>query len=138
MMDHIKNFRFGAYLTIVSMIVGVIGLIRYLGWSTSYGGVDYIVAAGFVIALMFDLILICRDDSVFCILATAGYSLALFRILADSVGTFVDMFQGINMFGDVTQIGNIVSISAFAAVSTVLSMIVSFMPIRKAECECTK
>lgn len=137
-MNHVKKFGVGAYLTILAMLVGVTGLIRYLSWSSAHGSVDNIVAAGFVIGMVFDVILICREDSIFCILATVGYSLALFRILADSVGTFVDMFQGINMFGDVTQIGNIVTISAFAAISTVLSIIVSFMPIMKAECECTK
>lgn len=137
-MNRIKIFSVGAYLTILAMLVGVIGLVRYISWSSSHGGVDPIVAVGFVIAMVFDVVLICRDDSIFCILATVGYSLALFSLLADSVGTFVDMFQGINMFGDVTQIGNIVFISVFAAVSAVLSIIVSFMPIRKAECECTK
>ncbi len=126
-----KKFSVGDYFIIAAIITGLIGLIKFVSWAGAHGAMDYLVIAGFVLALVLDVVLLHIENSYFCVLATVGYSLALFKLLADSVGTFVDLFQGINMFGDVSQMGNIVNISIFAAISAVLSVVISFMPLKK-------
>ena len=51
---------------------------------------------------------------------------ATVKILTDSVGSFVDAFQGIQMFGDATQVHNIVSIAAVAGIGILISVIAAF------------
>lgn len=129
-MNFLKRLRLNEIIVIAAMIVGLAGLIRFVSWSAAHDAMDYIIVAGFVMAIVFDVLLLHFDNDIFYVLATTGYSLALFKLLSDSVGTFVDLFQGINMFGDVSQMGNIVSISILAAISSALSVIVSFMTRR--------
>ena len=51
--------------------------------------------------------------------------------VTNQVGSFVDAFQGINMFGDATQVGTIISISIVMAVSMVLTVLAGFMRRKK-------
>jgi hypothetical protein len=80
-----------------------------------------------VIGLALDIVLIFYDNDYLMIATTVCYSIAVFQLLVDSVGSFVDKFQGIVMFGDSTQVGTIISISCLIVVSALASIIASFM-----------
>ena len=91
----------------------------------------YIIVAALAIGIILDIVLMVREYSILKVLTTACYSVAAVKILTDSVGSFVDAFQGINMFGDATQVGTIISIAAVMFVGVLLSIISSFLKYRK-------
>ena len=74
-----------------------------------------------------NLVMVVKDEDLLVVLSTACYAYALFRHLTNQVGSFVDAFQGINMFGDATQVGNIVSIAIVMAVGAILPILAGFM-----------
>ena len=80
-----------------------------------------------MIGILADVILLVKEMDILKVIATAAYTIAAVRLLADSVGSFVDAFQGIVMFGDATQVGTIVSIAAVMLAAVLVSVIASFM-----------
>lgn len=86
-----------------------------------------IVVAALAVGIVAELWLLFKDNDYLIILATACYSVALMKHLTNSVGSFVDAFQGINMFGDASQVGAIISIAAVMLVSIVLSIASGFL-----------
>lgn len=121
------NKAAGFYFVALAAIIAVISLIRYLMWAPSHKSMDYIVAAALVLGIVIDLIMTVKDNDYLSILATACYSVATVKMLTGSVGSFVDAFQGINMFGDASQVSRIISISVVMAVSILLSIIAGFL-----------
>lgn len=88
---------------------------------------DAVILAALIVGLLIDIVLIFKDSDYLIILTTVFYSIAVFKLLVNSVGSFVDAFQGINMFGDATQVSTIISISIVMLVSVILSIIASFL-----------
>lgn len=88
---------------------------------------DYIILAALAAGCLLDVILVFRDNAYMVIAATACYSIAGVKLLTNSVGSFVDAFQGINMFGDATQVGTIISIAGVMFVGIVLSICAGFL-----------
>lgn len=127
MMTLLKNKTPGFYVILVSAIAAVISLVRYAMWAPSHNAMDATVAAALVIGIVLNLVLTVRDEDILVVISVACYSYALFRHLTNQVGSFVDSFQGIKMFGDATQVGTIVSIAIVMAVGVVLSIIAAFM-----------
>ena len=127
----LKNKAAGFYFASIACLIGIISIIRFLIWAPKHGSMDYIIVAALIIGIVMDIVLMFREYSIFKVLATACYSVAAVKILTDSVGSFVDAFQGINMFGDATQVGNIISIAAVMFVCVLLSIISSFLKYRK-------
>lgn len=117
----------GFYFVILAVLAAVISVIRFAVWAPGHKAMDGLILAGLIAGMAVDVIVLFRDNDFLMILATACYSVALFRLLTNSVGSFVDAFQGINMFGDATQVGTILSISAVMAVSALLSIIAGFL-----------
>ncbi|MDO4619925.1 MAG: hypothetical protein Q4B09_04815 [Lachnospiraceae bacterium] len=123
---------FGFCLVVLAAVLGIVSLVRFQMWAPSHNGSDTIITAALVIAILLDICLMIRDSSFAIILATVGYTVAGVKLLTNSVGSFVDAFQGINMFGDATQVGSIISIAAVILVCVLLSIIASFMTRVKA------
>lgn len=123
----LKEKAVGFYFLIVTAVIGIVSLIRFIIWAPAHNAMDTMVVAAIVIGLILNVILFVKDHDFLIVLMTASYSVATVRILTDSVGSFVDAFQGINMFGDAAQVGTIVSISAVLAVGVLLSIIASFL-----------
>jgi hypothetical protein len=99
----------GFYLVLISVVAGIVATIYYVNWSTGISA------------------LLKWDNDYIVIAATVGYAIALFQLLSDSVGSFVDAFQGIVMFGDATQVGSILTIVYILAASSVCMIIAGFM-----------
>lgn len=123
----LKEKAVGFYFLIVTAVIGIVSLIRFIIWAPAHNAMDIMVVAAIVIGLILNVILFVKDHDFLIVLMTASYSVATVKILTDSVGSFVDAFQGINMFGDAAQVGTIVSISAVLAVGVLLSIIASFL-----------
>jgi hypothetical protein len=126
-----KNFfakkSYGFYAVVLALIVAVISLVRYLAWAPAHNATNSLVVAALVIGIVLNVIVMIRDEDLLIVAATACYSFAVFRHLADQVGSFVDAFQGINMFGDATQVGNIVSIAIVMGIGVLLTIISGFL-----------
>lgn len=117
----------GFYLASLAGIVAIISTIYYVAWAPAHNAMNSLVLAALIIGIIIDVVLIIYDNSYLIIATTVCYSIAFFQILADSVGSFVDMFQGIVMFGDSTQVTTIISICSLILVSVIASIIASFM-----------
>lgn len=124
---NLKEKAVGFYLVILAGIISIISLIRFLMWAPKHGSMDAVIVAALAAGLILDIILILKDNDYLVVAATACYSIAVIKLLTNSVGSFVDAFQGIQMFGDATQVSTIISISKVMAVGVLLSVIASFM-----------
>jgi hypothetical protein len=132
MKELLSKKAIGFYFAAFAGIIAIVSIIRYAIWAPEHGAMNLLILAALSLGLVIDIVLIFYDNSYLIVAATACYSIAVFQLLADSVGSFVDMFQGIVMFGDSTQVGTIVSISCFILVSVFASILASFMKRVKA------
>jgi hypothetical protein len=117
----------GFYFVVLAGLVAILSVVRYVSWAPAHNAVNTFILISLIIGIVIDLVLFFYDNDFLIILSTVCYSVALFQLLADSVGSFVDAFQGIVMFGDSTQVGTITSISTFIAISILASILASFM-----------
>lgn len=116
----------GFYIVLAAAAAAVVSVIRFAAWAPAHQAMDTAILGALAAGIICDVILIARDCDYLMIISTACYSFGLFRLLTNSVGSFVDAYQGINMFGDATQVNTILSISMVMAVSAVLSIVGSF------------
>lgn len=123
----LKNKTLGFYIILASAAAALISLVRYGTWASAHNAMDATVAAALVIGIVLNLILTVKDEDILVVVSVVCYSYALFRHLTSQVGSFVDSFQGINMFGDATQVGTIISIATVMAIGVVLCIIAAFM-----------
>jgi hypothetical protein len=117
----------GFYFVIIAAVVAVVSLIRFLMWAPNHNASDMLIVAALLVGLVADVVIVFKDIDLLNVVATACYSIAAVKIFTDSVGSFVDALQGINMFGDATQVGTIISIGAVMWVGVLLSIIASFL-----------
>lgn len=122
----------GFYFTVFASMVTIVSILRYLTWAPAHNAMNPLILTALIIGLILDIALIFYDNSYLMVVTTVCYSIAMFQLLADSVGSFVDAFQGIVMFGDSSQVGTIISISCLMLVSVLTSIIASFMKRVKA------
>ena len=122
-----KKRTIGSYFVILAGILGILSLVRFQMWAPKHNGSDLLITAGLVIGILADVILLVKELDILKVIATAAYTIAAVRLLADSVGSFVDAFQGIVMFGDATQVGTIISIATVMLAAVLVSVIASFM-----------
>ncbi|MCR5101513.1 MAG: hypothetical protein K6B41_09180 [Butyrivibrio sp.] len=131
MKNILEGKAYGICVVALSFIVAVIALIRYLLWAPAHNTTNFLVVAALVIGIIINVIVVFKDEDILLVALTACYSFAVFRHLADQVGSFVDAFQGINMFGDATQVGNIISIAIIMGASVLLAIISGFVKREK-------
>lgn len=127
MKEKLSTKAAGFYAVILSAVLGLISLVRFVMWAPSHNVMDSLIVAALVAGIILDVILMVKDCDYLVVAATVCYSIAAVRVLTDSVGSFVDAFQGINMFGDASQVGTITSIAVVMAASIVLSILSGFM-----------
>ncbi|HJA65736.1 MAG TPA: hypothetical protein H9955_05455 [Candidatus Mediterraneibacter cottocaccae] len=127
MKEFIAKKSAGFYFLVIAVVLEIISLIRFLVWAGAHSGMDLLIVGGFVAGIILGLVLVFYDNAILMVLMTAGFSIAGIRLLTDSVGSFVDAFQGINMFGDATQVGNIISMIVMIMIGVLACMIASFL-----------
>lgn len=117
----------GFYVIMLAALLGMVSLIRYVMWAPAHNVMDAVIVVALVLGIILDIILFIKDNDYLVIMMTVCYSIAAVKLLTDSVGSFVDAIQGINMFGDSSQVGTIISIAAVMGVSVLLSIISGFL-----------
>lgn len=115
----------GFYFTAVAVIAAVAALIWYAVWASGRN-MDVVIILALIIGIVADILLVIKDNDYLKVFATAVYSVAVVKLLTDSVGSFVDALQGINMFGDATQVQTIIQMSLIMALSVLASILAGF------------
>jgi hypothetical protein len=126
-----KNKGVGFCFLLISAVTALIALIYYTGWASGNNAMNTAVILCLAAGICVNVLLIFYDNDFLVIAVTALLSAALLQLLVDSVGSFVDAFQGIVMFGDPAQVGSIISISAFICVGIFASIIAGFLKRKK-------
>lgn len=126
-MEFLRKKAPGFYFMVFAAVSGMIALVKYLSWSSGIGSTNIIVTSALLLGLAINFILLFKDNDYLVITMTAFYSISVFYLISNSVGSFVDAFQGIVMFGDSTQVGTILSISYFIIACAITSIIAGFM-----------
>ncbi|MGL6201708.1 MAG: hypothetical protein ACRC3H_22550 [Lachnospiraceae bacterium] len=126
-MNIIKKKTIGFYFTLAAGVVAIAALIYYLTWASANNSMDKWIIVLLVIGIIIDIVLVLFDNDYLVIASCALYSASVAKLLTSSVGSFVDAIQGINMFGDSSQVGIIMNISIVIAVSILFSIISAFL-----------
>lgn len=127
MKEKMSTKAVGFYFIILAAAAALISVIRFLIWAPGHAAMDAVIVVTLIAGIVLDILIMVKDNDYLTIAATVMYSIAVVKLLTNSVGSFVDAFQGINMFGDATQVNTIVSISMVMAVSVLLSIIAGFL-----------
>ncbi len=127
MKEFFSNKSLGIIPVIISLVAAVIALIRFMAWAPAHNAMDGLVVATLIVGVILNVLVIVKDEDILMVAITACYSFAVFKHLANQVGSFVDAFQGINMFGDATQVGNIISIGIVMGIGVLFAIIAGFM-----------
>lgn len=127
MKEKLQTKSVGFYFVVLAVIAAVVSVIRFMMWAPKHNGMDGVIIAALAAGIVLDIVLMVKDNDYVMVLSTICYSVAAVKILTDSVGSFVDAFQGINMFGDASQVNTIISIAVVMGISVLLSIIASFL-----------
>lgn len=123
----LKNKSIGFYFVLAAGVSAIVSIIYFLIWAPSHNAMDTWIIVPLIGGLALDILLIFYESDYFIVLSTALYSISVAKLLTNSVGSFVDAFQGINMFGDATQVNTIIYISIIMLVSVLFSIMASFL-----------
>lgn len=127
MKEKLQKKAIGYYFAALAGILAVVSMIRFMMWAPGHSGMDMVIVGVLAAGVICDVILTFRDNDYIIILSTVCYSVAVVKLLTNSVGSFVDAFQGINMFGDASQVNRIISIAAVMGISVLLSVFAGFL-----------
>ena len=120
----------GFYLLLAG-ILAIISSAYYFIWSKANYTYNPVVSISWGVGLLVNILLLFWDSDYLVILLTALYSTGVFQLLVDSAGSFADAYQGIVMFGDPTQVGTILTISAIIAVGIIACIAAGFIGRKK-------
>ena len=121
----------GFYLLLLAGVLAIIASVYYFTWSRANYTYHSIVSISWGVGLLVNILLLFWDSDYLIILLTALYSIGVFQLLVDSAGSFADAYQGIVMFGDPTQVGTILTISAIIAVGIIACIAAGFIGRKK-------
>lgn len=124
----LKGKKLGTWFLAAASILALAGLAIYLIWAPGHNAFNQTTAVCLGTGAALAALLFFRDNCYLDVAVTALLSYALLTLLSDSVGSFVDMFQGIVMFGDASQVGTILTISALIFGGILLTIVSCFMP----------
>lgn len=125
--EFLRKKSIGFYIMAVAAVAAIVSIVRFLLWAPSNNTMDIWVLLPLIAGLVLNLILLVKDSDYLMILTTICYGFSVMKLLSNSVGSFVDAFQGINMFGDATQVNTIISISIVLGVCVLLTIAACFM-----------
>ena len=126
-MRNISKKTIGFVLILAAAILELIGLIRFCSWAPQHNAYNLSIVLALVAGLIITAILYWKDFDLLVVILSACYTYAAMRLLMDSVGSFVDKYQNIVMFGDSTQVPTIVTTATIMGVGLLLVLIAAFM-----------
>jgi hypothetical protein len=121
-----KGKRIGFYFLLLAGIFAIASFARYMLWAPANDALNSIILLSLILGFALNILLVFYDNDYLLIVLTVLYSISFFQLIVDSIGSFVDAYQGIVMFGDPTQVGTIVSINILIAISILTSIAAGF------------
>ena len=131
MKSFIQNKAAGFYLLLVSGVLALASFIYYVTWGQANYATNAIVIVTLTIGFAINILLLFYDNDYLIIVVTGLYSAALCQLIMDNVGSFVDAYQGIIMFGDPTQVGTVLSIAALMGMGVLVCIVSGFLNRKK-------
>lgn len=136
-LSYIRSRAAGAYIGAGVLVMAIASLIVYLVYATSLEG---LMMPGVVVLLV--AVMLCEAaqmafDNNYTPIAAAGCSMAALGCFAvappATIGSIVDYFQNIVMFGNPDKFGNIVAVIVVMLITCVLAVVGCFFErVRKA------
>lgn len=123
----IKNKSIGFGIMIAAALFELAGLIWFMTWAPAHEAEDWLIPASIIIGIVLTVFIFFRDIDIIMVLITVCYSLSVIRLLTDSIGSFVDAFQNIVMFGDATQVNTILTMAGIMGFGLLLVIAACFM-----------
>ncbi|MFV0362565.1 MAG: hypothetical protein ACK5LL_05675 [Suipraeoptans sp.] len=117
----------GSIFIPISIIAAIVSLVWFCVWASGSGNMDTLIIVGLVLGIAVNVVLIFKDSNYLIVVSTICYTFSAVRLLTNSVGSFVDAFQGINMFGDASQVSTITKLAIIMFISVISSIVASFM-----------
>ncbi|MFV0520113.1 MAG: hypothetical protein ACK5LY_07545 [Lachnospirales bacterium] len=131
MSDFFSNKSFSFYFLFIIIIISLGTLVTYSFWSYTNDITNYVVLITLICGVIIDINLLFRHNEILFVIATALYSIATITLLSSSVGSFVDAYQGIVMFGDASLVGMTIILCSCMFMCSIFSIILSFTNFRK-------
>ena len=126
MKNLMEKKTFGSVLVLFAAILEAAGLISFCLWAPAHKAFNPAIPLALAAGLILTVVLWIRDMDLVMVLIAASYSFAMIWLLMDSVGSFVDKYQNIVMFGDATQVGTIIKIAALMGAGILLAIVAAF------------
>lgn len=127
----IKNKSIGFYTIVAAALFEVAGLIWFMTWAPAHEAEDMLIPVAIIVGIALTVFTFFRDIDIIMVLIAVCYCLSVIRLLTDSIGSFVDAFQNIVMFGDATQVSTILSMAGVMGIGLLLVIIACFMKREK-------
>lgn len=116
--EFLREKTLGFYLNAFSTLFGVVAIVLYCIYVLK-NGFDLVIFTSFLIALTSSVLFYFSEKEFFPFLGTVFYALAAGLFFTRIYGTYVDYFNKINFWGDVSQIGIVTAVLLFAVASAI-------------------
>ncbi len=117
----------GFYIVVLAALAGIVSGGMFLMWGKSAGASPFLIVAALGLGVVCDVILMLKEIIWLNLIVSVSYTYAVVKLITDNVGSFVDKYQGINLFGDAGQVDTIISISIVIGIAVFLSFAAGFM-----------
>ena len=117
----------GFYVSAASMLLAAAALAWFAAWAPKNNAMDRVIVISLGTGIALNALLLLTDIEFLAAGISAAFSTALFKLLSNSAGTFVDAFQGIVMFGDTTQLTVIFILAGLMLLAVLTNIAACFM-----------
>lgn len=132
MKTFLKGKTAGFYLLLIAIVLGIVATINYAVWGNANYALNKVVVIAMGAGLVVNLLMLFVDSDYLLVCLTALYSVGMFQLIVDNAGSFADAYQGIVMFGDPTQVGEVLTMAGMIAVCVIAVIAAGFTGRKKA------
>lgn len=126
-MNILSNRALGAYLSLAGAVLSLLSLVLYFLYGNLSGERNMLIILPLIILILLAAAGLVSDNDYLALVTPAVAVIPLCALLMDSVYTFVGYFFRLDMFGDVTLMGDIVRLCAIMGINTVLLLVSCFL-----------
>lgn len=126
---NIKKYFFdksiGFYMAVGITLLTLVAFIVYCVYGSD-NGFNSLIIVSLIVIFLTELAFIFVNVEILStylpLIAPIFCSIILFSFISDNVGTFADYFTDINLFGDVTQMGKIITFIVFMTLTSLAAV----------------
>jgi hypothetical protein len=126
MKNFLRNKSVGFYLGLGAGIVGLAALITYLIYGVR-NTFNYLVLSLLIVYLVIDVLYCLRGYEFLPLLAAIVAATVLAAFFYEIYGTFIDYFNQVNFWGDVTQLGIIMTFMIMVFIGLLVWIVECFL-----------